>query len=46
VITFDAPFVLALAPLVGGAAWFGAAWVQGIPAAPKLLLQDCPHSAR
>ena len=24
-ITFDAPFVLALAPLVGGAVWFGAA---------------------
>jgi len=30
VITFDAPFVLALAPLVGGAAWFGAAWARRV----------------
>jgi len=24
-MTFDAPFVLALAPLIGGAVWFAAA---------------------
>jgi Ca-activated chloride channel family protein len=30
VITFDAPFVLALAPLVGGAMWFGAAWARRV----------------
>jgi len=29
-ITFDAPFVLALAPLVGGAVWFGAAWARRV----------------
>jgi Ca-activated chloride channel family protein len=28
VITFDALIVLALAPLVGGAVWFGAAWAR------------------
>ena len=27
---FDAPVVLALAPLVGGAAWFAAAWVRRV----------------
>src|SRR2546430_8021926 len=27
-MSFDAPFVLALAPLVAGAAWFGAAWAR------------------
>jgi Ca-activated chloride channel family protein len=30
VIRFDAPVVLALAPLVGGAAWFGAAWARRV----------------
>ncbi len=29
-ITFDAPFVLALAPLVGGGVWFGAAWARRV----------------
>jgi len=29
-ITFDAPFVLALAPVVGGAIWFGAAWARRV----------------
>src|SRR5690242_20068171 len=29
-MTFDAPFVLALAPLVGGAVWFGAAWARRV----------------
>src|SRR5581483_2886776 len=27
---FDAPVVLALAPVVGGAAWFGAAWARRV----------------
>jgi len=30
VIRFDAPVVLALAPVVGGAAWFGAAWARRV----------------
>jgi Ca-activated chloride channel homolog len=30
VIAFDAPVVLALAPLVGGAVWFGAAWARRV----------------
>src|SRR5438876_3414762 len=29
-MSFDAPFVLALAPLVAGAAWFGAAWARRV----------------
>jgi Ca-activated chloride channel family protein len=29
-IAFDAPFVLALAPLVAGAVWFGAAWARRV----------------
>jgi Ca-activated chloride channel homolog len=29
-MTFDAPGVLALAPLIGGAAWFAAAWARGV----------------
>ena len=27
-MSFDAPVVLALAPLLGGAVWFGAAWAR------------------
>src|SRR2546428_14184007 len=29
-MTFDAPVVLALAPLIGGAAWFAAAWARRV----------------
>ena len=29
-MTFDAPFVLALAPLIGGAVWFAAAWARRV----------------
>ena len=29
-MTFEAPFVLALAPLVGGGVWFGAAWARRV----------------
>ncbi|HVH66519.1 MAG TPA: VWA domain-containing protein [Gemmatimonadales bacterium] len=29
-MTFDAPIVLALAPLVGGAVWFAAAWARRV----------------
>src|SRR2546425_4491150 len=29
-MTFDAPVVLALAPLVGGAVWFAAAWARRV----------------
>jgi Ca-activated chloride channel family protein len=29
-MTFDAPFVLILAPIVGGAVWFGAAWARRV----------------
>src|SRR2546429_9417007 len=27
-MTFDAPIVLAIAPLIGGAVWFAAAWAR------------------
>ena len=27
-MTFDAPVVLVIAPLIGGAVWFGAAWAR------------------
>ncbi len=30
VMTFDAPVVLALAPLIGGAVWFAAAWARRV----------------
>src|SRR5258708_32223217 len=29
-MTFDAPIVLALAPFVGGAVWFAAAWARRV----------------
>src|SRR5436190_5404977 len=29
-MSFDAPVVLALAPLVGGAVWFAAAWARRV----------------
>src|SRR5437870_12267773 len=29
-MTFDAPVVLALGPLIGGAAWFAAAWARRV----------------
>ncbi|PYO60415.1 MAG: hypothetical protein DMD28_13175 [Gemmatimonadetes bacterium] len=39
-ITFDAPFVLALAPLVGGAVWFGAAWARRVRIRRAALWSD------